>query len=137
MREQPRHHLIAIHSSLDLGDTRVSGIDQDRCVIGTGSIRVVGIPVDIDVDAPVISIPSCLRCRYILVVTGKDSGGKELLVCDFTPMFVQKLLDTFVTYSCHWKASFLKRSSDAWGQRSIPESQFSKFPDPLGQKWPC
>ena len=79
----------------------MSGIDQDRCVIGTGSVWIVGIPVDIDMDTPVISIPSCLCCRYILLVTGKDSGGKELLICDFAPMLIQKLLDTFVTYSCH------------------------------------
>ena len=137
MREQPRYHLIAIHSPLNLGDTRVTRVDQDRCVIGAGGVLIVWLPVDIDTDTPVISIPSRLRCCYILVVTSKDSGGKELLVCDFAPMFVQKLLDTFVTYSCHWKASFLMRSSDAWGQRSVPESQSSKSPDPPDQRWPC
>ena len=128
---------IAIHAAPYLGDTGVARIDHDTGVVGTSGISIVRIPVDVDMHSAVVTVTFGLSCCHIFKVACKDPGGEELLIRDLAPMFIQKLLNTLMTHSCHTEASFLRRPCGAWERRWVPGSQSSAFPDLPRQMLPC
>ena len=132
--EQTRYHLIPIHAPPDLGDAGVTCIDHDVRIVGTGSVGVIGIPVDIDTNTAVIAVSFGLCRCYIFIMACQNTGGEELLVSNLTAVLIQKLLHALMTYSCHMWASFLRRPCGVWERRWVLRSQSSAFPGPLRQR---
>ena len=101
MRKVAGYHLIPIHAAPDLCDRRMTGIDQYGSVIGAGTVTVLRIPVDIDMNPTIIPISFGLGCSHIFKMTCQDPGGEKLPVRDLTAVFVQKLSDPLMIYFCH------------------------------------
>ena len=56
--------------------------------IGAGTIGVVGIPVDVDMDTTIVAVPLGLCRSHIFIVTCQNTGSEELLIGDLAPVFV-------------------------------------------------
>ena len=101
MSKQAGDHLIPVHASANFRHRRMAGIDLDRCVVRTSAVSVLGCPVDIHVDTPVIPIPFCLGCSHILKMSCQDPGGKELSIRDLAAFLIEQLLHSLMIHLCH------------------------------------
>ena len=55
-----KNYLVSVFASFRLRNEGMTCIDLDRHIIGSRKERVLGIPINVDTDAPVIVIPACL-----------------------------------------------------------------------------
>ena len=98
MGEHPCHDLVAVFTSAHLRHGGMPGIYEDAVVVRTGGGGILRVPEQIDPDAPVVVIASCLCRGKILIVTGEDAGSEKLPVGDLAALLVEKLLDALVIY---------------------------------------
>lgn len=101
MGKESGNDLIPIISATDLCDRLMTGIDFDMRVIGAGTIGVLWVPVDMDMNPSVVLIPPGLGCSNIFKMTRQDPGGEKLPVRNLAAVFIQKLLYPFMIHSCH------------------------------------
>ena len=92
MGKETCNDLIPVISATNLRDRFMTRIDLDVAVICTGSVGILGSPVDIDTNPAIVFVPTGLSSRNILKMTCQDTGGKELPVRDLTAVFIEKLL---------------------------------------------
>ena len=98
MGEHPGHDLVAVFTPAHFRHGGMPGVDQDTVIVRTGGGGILRVPEQIDPDAPVVVIASCLCRGKILVVPGEDAGSEKLPVGDLAALFVEKLLDALVIY---------------------------------------
>ena len=115
MSEQTGDHLVPVHTPANLCHGRMAGIDLNRRIVRTCSVPVLGRPIDIHVDTPIIPIAFGLRCSHIFEMPCKDPGSKELPVRDFAAFLVQKLFDSFVIHLCHIRSLLLEKIRKPYG----------------------
>ena len=105
MCEQCHHNDVAFLAATMLLDHLMSAVDPDGEVVRTGHIRVLGIPVQVNMDPAVVLVTPGLCGRNILKVAGQDPRGKELPVRDLAPLFIEELPHLLMLYPCHLSTS--------------------------------
>ena len=98
MGKHPGHYLVAVFTPAYLRHSGMPGVDENAVVVRTGGGGILRVPEQIDPDAPVVVIASCLCRGKILIVPGEDAGSEKLPVGDLAALFVEKLLDALVIY---------------------------------------
>lgn len=88
MGKESGNDLIPIISATDLCDRLMTGIDFDIRVIGAGTIGVIWVPVDMDMNPSVVLIPPGLGCSNIFKMTSQDPGGEKLPVRNLAAVFI-------------------------------------------------
>ena len=99
--EQATDHFITIHTSPDLRDGRMTGIDPNGCIIGAGTVVVFRVPIDVNVDTSIIPVSFRLRCSNVFEVASQNPGSKELPVCDLASLLIEQLLNASMVDSSH------------------------------------
>ena len=116
MSEQTCDQVIPISTAANFGNHRVATVNEYGDIVGARHIGILRLPIQIDVDPPVVFVPAGLcRCN-VLKVASKDPGGEELLIRDLTALLIQKLLYALMIDSSHCSSS-LSRGSATLGRK--------------------